>query len=85
MTSLNISLPEQLKSYIESQVEAGDYGTPSEYVRDLIRQDKERRLAALEKTLLDALGSEGFTLDMDAIEPSSFVSVIREKLAARKK
>ena len=43
MTSLNISLPEALKD-IEGQVASGDWGTPSESVRELIRQDKERRL-----------------------------------------
>jgi antitoxin ParD1/3/4 len=42
MTSLNISLPEALKEYVERQVATGDWGTPSEYVRELIRQDKER-------------------------------------------
>ena len=44
MTSLNISLPEALKNYVEGQVASGDWGTPSEYVRELIRRDKERRL-----------------------------------------
>jgi antitoxin ParD1/3/4 len=34
MTSLNISLPEALKTYVEGQVASGDWGTPSEYVRD---------------------------------------------------
>lgn len=52
MTSLNISLPEALKNYVETQVASGDWGTPSEYVRELIRQDKERRLRNLEQDLL---------------------------------
>jgi antitoxin ParD1/3/4 len=39
MTSLNISLPEPLKQYVERQVASGDWETPSEYVRELIRQD----------------------------------------------
>ena len=47
MTSLNISLPEALKGYVESQVASGDWSTPSEYVRELIRQDKERRMGNL--------------------------------------
>ena len=41
MTSLNISLPDPLKSYVEGRVASGDFGTPSEFVRNLIRQDKE--------------------------------------------
>jgi len=49
MTSLNISLPNALKDYVERQVATGDWGTPSEYLRGLIRQDKERRLPNLEK------------------------------------
>src|ERR1700719_3302391 len=52
MTSLNISLPEALKEYVEGQVASGDWGTPSEYVRELIRQDKERRLGKLQAHLL---------------------------------
>ena len=55
MTSLNISLPEALKNYVEGQVASGDWGTPSEYVRELIRQDKERRLGNLEQELVAAL------------------------------
>ena len=54
MTSLNISLPQALKEYVEAQVATGDWGTPSEYVRELIRQDKERRLANLEQELVRA-------------------------------
>ena len=50
MTSLNISLPEALKEYVEGQVATGDWGTPSEYVRELIRQDKERRLEISNKS-----------------------------------
>ena len=49
MTSLNISLPGALKDYVEGQVASGDWGTPSEYIRDLIRQDKERRAENLER------------------------------------
>jgi antitoxin ParD1/3/4 len=41
MTSLNIALPEALKEYVEGQVASGDWGTPSESVRELIRQGKE--------------------------------------------
>jgi len=54
MTSLNISLPEALKAYVEGQVASGDWGTPSEYVRELIRQDKEQRQGNLEQDLIAA-------------------------------
>ncbi len=42
MTSMNVSLPEDLKHYVESQTKSG-YSTPSEYVRELIRADQKRR------------------------------------------
>jgi antitoxin ParD1/3/4 len=56
MTSLNISLPEALKQYVEGQVASGDWSTPSEYVGELMRQDKERRLGDLEQELAAAKG-----------------------------
>ena len=39
----NVSLPEDLKSFVNSQVDAGNYGSISEYVRELIRRDHDRR------------------------------------------
>jgi putative addiction module CopG family antidote len=45
VTSLNISLPEALKDYVEGQVASGDWGTPSEYVRELIRQFYEKEFS----------------------------------------
>jgi antitoxin ParD1/3/4 len=54
MTSMNISLPEDLKEYVEEQTGRG-YSTPSEYVRELIRDDQKRRA----KQRLDALLLEG--------------------------
>jgi len=48
MSTMNISLPESLKSFVDEQVGARGYGTSSEYVRELIRRDQERqRLHAL--------------------------------------
>ena len=42
MSTMNISLPDNLKSFVDEQVSQRGYGTSSEYVRDLIRRDKER-------------------------------------------
>ena len=44
MTTMNISLPEKMKEFVDCRVEAGHYGTASEYVRDLIRKDSERQV-----------------------------------------
>lgn len=42
MTTMNISLPEALKAFVDKQVSQRGYGTSSEYVRELIRKDQER-------------------------------------------
>jgi antitoxin ParD1/3/4 len=48
MGTMNISLPNSLKSFVDEQVESRGYGTSSEYVRELIRKDQDRqRLRAL--------------------------------------
>lgn len=43
MSTMNISLPDGLKSFVDEQVAARGYGTSSEYVRELIRRDQERQ------------------------------------------
>src|SRR5471032_1005340 len=55
MQTMNISLPEQLKEFVDNQVGSGRYSSVSEYVRDLIRDDEKRK--AREK--LEALLMEG--------------------------
>ncbi len=50
MTTMNISLPDELKEFIDRQVAEGGYGSSSEYIRELIRrartQAARRRLEA---------------------------------------
>ena len=43
MSTMNISLPEALKSFVDDQVNARGYSTSSEYVRELIRKDRDRQ------------------------------------------
>lgn len=58
MTSLNISLPQTMKDFVEGQVEASGFSTPSEYIRALIRDDQKRRAEEkLEALLLEGLNS----------------------------
>ena len=40
---MNISLPEALKSFVDDQVSSRGYSTSSEYVRELIRKDRDRQ------------------------------------------
>ncbi|GGA96892.1 antitoxin [Brucella endophytica] len=43
MATMNISLPDPMKEWVEAQAETGRYANASDYVRDLIRQDQVRR------------------------------------------
>ena len=40
MTTLNISLPEPMRAYVDQQVAQGGYSTASEYIRQLVREDQ---------------------------------------------
>lgn len=42
MSTMNISLPDNLKTFVDQQVSERGYGTSSEYVRELIRRDRDR-------------------------------------------
>ncbi len=43
MSTMNVSLPQALKSFVDEQVNSRGYGTSSEYVRELIRKDQDRQ------------------------------------------
>lgn len=43
MSTMNISLPDSLKSFVDQQVDERGYSTSSEYVRELIRKDQDRQ------------------------------------------
>lgn len=43
MSTMNISLPDSLKHFVDRQVADRGYGTSSEYVRELIRHDQDRQ------------------------------------------
>jgi antitoxin ParD1/3/4 len=43
MATMTISLPETMKDWIEGRIKEGEYASTSDYVRDLVRRDRERR------------------------------------------
>lgn len=63
MSTMNISLPETLKSFVDDQVNQRGYGTSSEYVRELIRKDQDRQQL---RTMLLAGASSAPTSAVDA-------------------
>ncbi len=42
MATMNISLPDQMKEWVDTRVEGGTYSSASDYVRDLVRRDQAR-------------------------------------------
>lgn len=43
MTNFQISLPESMKAFVDEQVAKGGYGSVSEYLQELIFQDRQRK------------------------------------------
>jgi antitoxin ParD1/3/4 len=77
--TLHISLPDNLKRYVEQQVADGGYGNTSEYIRELIRRDREeRKRQAQEK--LEALLLEG----LDSLERDERIEVTPEYWSERR-
>jgi antitoxin ParD1/3/4 len=66
MDSMNISLPEPLKQFVDGQIASGRYSSASEYVRELIRDDEKRKTQErLEALLLEGLQGEERELTRD--------------------
>ena len=84
MQSMNISLPDPLKQFVDGQIALGRYSSVSEYVRELIRADEKRKAEEqLEAKLLEGLSSAESELtpaDWSAIRQEALA-----KVAARKK
>lgn len=71
MATVNVSLPDLLKAWVESQTESGTYGNASEYIRDLIRKDQQRHEAvgALQAAITAGVQSgEPSPLDAEAFK-----------------
>lgn len=79
MQSMNISLPDPMKEFVDGQVAKGRYSSASEYVRELIRADERRKAEdQLEELLLEGLqGKEtAFTRqDWQAIRQEALAQV----------
>lgn len=77
MATMNISLPDPMKAWVEEQAQGGRYTTTSDYVRDLIRRDQDRRAAVSE---LQRLVTEG--LESGPAQPfdmEAFLGAKRER------
>ncbi|MDR4461703.1 MAG: type II toxin-antitoxin system ParD family antitoxin [Nitrospirales bacterium] len=52
MATMNVSMPDPMKDWVQGQIETGKYANASDYVRNLIRRDQEK-IEVLRKTLLE--------------------------------
>ncbi len=58
MATMNISLPDSLREFVENRVSEDGYSTSSEYFRDLVREDQKRKTEEkVEALLLEGLNS----------------------------
>jgi len=58
MASLNISMPDELRDFVERRTKETHHATPTEYIRSLVREDRKRaEQDQLEKLLLEGLDS----------------------------
>jgi antitoxin ParD1/3/4 len=78
MSTMNISLPESLREFVDEQVAQRGYGTSSEYMRELIRKDQER-------LHLRALLLEGAASPPAAEADGSYFASLRGRVRARKR
>ena len=77
MSTMNISLPITLKSFVDEQVAKRGYGTSSEYVRELIRKDQDRQH-------LKALLLEGAASAPDAPADVAYFHSLRDGVRERR-
>jgi antitoxin ParD1/3/4 len=82
MQTMNISLPEPLKNFVEHQIADGRYSSVSEYIRELIREDEKRKAQErLEVALLEGLAGESAEMtrqDWDSIR-SEAISILKTR------
>ena len=84
-TSMNVSLPETLKDYVQERVAEGTFSNPSDYVRALIREDRKRRAEErLDELLMEGIDS-GPAEPMTAEDWADMRADLEEHIARRQR
>ena len=73
-----ITVPDQMSSYIEGRIQSGEYGNISEYFRDLVRRDQERRQAAIAE--LQAMMKEAKASGISDLSMSEIREKVRKEM-----
>ena len=77
MRSMNFSLPEPLKQFVDGQIAAGRYSSVSEYVRELVRADEKRKA----EERLEALFCESLQREEFALTPNEWKAIRQDAIA----
>lgn len=72
MGTMNVSLPDALREFVDEQVTSGRYGTSSEYIRELIRREQDR--ARLRSALL-----KGARSPVAGVADAAFFDALRRR------
>ncbi|AMY67441.1 type II toxin-antitoxin system ParD family antitoxin [Frigidibacter mobilis] len=75
MSTMNISLPEQMKTWVETRAEQGPFANSSDYIRELIRRDQARQQAIT--TLQTALDEGLNSGPAEVFDPEAFLRARR--------
>ena len=75
MASMNVSLPDPMRDWVQNRIDSGQYASVSDYVRDLIRHDQE---AADERQALVAALIEG---EESGVSPRTLPDILAEVMA----
>ncbi|MGM0583339.1 MAG: type II toxin-antitoxin system ParD family antitoxin [Pseudomonadota bacterium] len=69
MATMNVSLPDPMKGWVEEQVRGGRYSNATDYVRDLIRRDQDRatRISEMQRSVDEGLASGVGDRSMDEL------------------
>lgn len=69
MATMNVSLPEPMKDWVETQTRTGRYANTSDYVRDLIRKDQDRadKIKRMQRLVNEGLDSGDGSRTMDEL------------------
>ncbi|MEJ6844600.1 type II toxin-antitoxin system ParD family antitoxin [Sinorhizobium fredii] len=81
MATMNISLPDPMKTWIETRLKQGEFSNTSDYVRHLIRRDQQREaaIATIQQAIDEGLSSG----EPEPFEASSFNARMRKQHGAK--
>jgi antitoxin ParD1/3/4 len=76
MATLNVSMPDELRAFVEARVNTGEYQSASDYLRDLIRHDREE----MDRLLMEGIESgKAAPLDMPALQKKARALLKKEQ------